>query len=96
MRRTVHVFHGQTPVRVGTIYHDAQGARESAAFEYATEWLASPDALALAPELRLVVGPQFRKRTESGSVFLGMSNAELDPFADAFEHEERDVVRKLK
>lgn len=26
---------------------------------------------------------------------LGMSDAELDQFADAFEHEERDVARKL-
>jgi serine/threonine-protein kinase HipA len=26
---------------------------------------------------------------------LGMSNAELEKFADAFEHEERDVARKL-
>jgi serine/threonine-protein kinase HipA len=75
MRRTIQVFLGDTPVRVGVIQHDSQGARESAAFEYAAEWLASPDAFALAPDLRLVAGPQFHKRTREGSVFH-------DPIAD--------------
>lgn len=75
MRRTIQVFLGEKPVRVGTIHHDSQGARESAAFEYASEWLAAPDAFALAPELRLVAGPQFHKRTRDSSVFH-------DPIAD--------------
>ncbi len=75
MRRTIQVFVGETPVRVGVIHYDSQGARESAAFEYASEWLASPDAFALAPELRLVAGRQFHKRTRDGSVFH-------DPIAD--------------
>ena len=75
MRRTIQVFVGETPVRVGVIHYDSQGARESAAFEYASEWLVSPDAFALAPELRLVAGPQFHKRTRDGSVFH-------DPIAD--------------
>jgi serine/threonine-protein kinase HipA len=69
MRRTIQVFIGETPVHVGVIHFDSQGARESAAFEYASEWLASRDAFALAPVLRLVAGPQFHKRTRDGSVF---------------------------
>lgn len=75
MRRTIQVLLGEMPVRVGVIQYDIQGARESAAFEYAPEWLASPDAFALAPDLRLVAGPQFHKRTRDGSVFH-------DPIAD--------------
>ena len=75
MRRTIQVLIGEAPVRVGVIHHDSQGARESAAFEYASEWLASPDAFALAPDLRLLAGPQFHKRTRDGSVFH-------DPIAD--------------
>ncbi|HEY4244493.1 MAG TPA: HipA domain-containing protein [Kofleriaceae bacterium] len=75
MRRTIEVFHGESSVLVGVLRHDSQGARESAAFEYSAGWLASPDAFALAPDLRLVPGPQFHKRTRDGSVFH-------DPIAD--------------
>ena len=75
MRRTIQVFLGANPTHVGVIHHDAQGARESAAFEYASEWLESPHVFALAPELRLVAGPQFHKPTRNGSVFH-------DPIAD--------------
>ncbi len=71
MRRTIQVFLGETPVRVGAVLHDSQGARESAAFEYASEWLASPDSFAIAPDLRLLAGPQFHKRTRDASLFHG-------------------------
>lgn len=62
-------------MHVGTIRHDAQGARENASFEYARSWLELPDAFAIAPDLRLVAGPQFHKKTRDGSVFH-------DPIAD--------------
>lgn len=75
MRRTIQVFVGERPVSVGVIHHDSHGARQSAAFEYAADWLAAPDAYALAPDLRLVAGPQFHKPTRDGSVFP-------DPIAD--------------
>ncbi len=75
MRRTIQVFLGEKAAHVGVIHHDSQGARESAAFEYASEWLASPEAFALAPELRRVAGPQFHKKAPDGSVFH-------DPIAD--------------
>ena len=75
MRRTIQVFLGEQPVHVGVIHHDSQGARENAAFEYASAWLAASDAFALAPDLRLVTGPQFHKKTRDGSVFH-------DPIAD--------------
>jgi serine/threonine-protein kinase HipA len=75
MRRTIQVFLGEKPAHVGVIHHDSHGARESVAFEYAREWLASPNAFALAPDLRLVTGPQFHKKTRDGSAFH-------DPIAD--------------
>jgi serine/threonine-protein kinase HipA len=69
MRRTIQVYLGETPRHVGTVHHDSQGARQSAAFEYTSEWLASPETFALAPELRLVPGPQFHKPGRDGAVF---------------------------
>jgi serine/threonine-protein kinase HipA len=75
MRRTIEVLIGEEPVSVGVLQYDVQGARESAAFEYSNSWLTSKDAFALAPELRLIVGPQFHKKSREGSVFH-------DPIAD--------------
>ena len=75
MRRTIQISVGEHPTHLGVIHHESQGARESATFEYAREWLATPNAFALAPELRLVAGPQFHKKTRDGSVFH-------DPIAD--------------
>ncbi len=75
MSRTIQVFLGESAVRIGVVRHDARGARQSASFEYASDWLASPDSFALAPDLRLVPGPQFHKPTRNGSVFH-------DPIAD--------------
>lgn len=70
MRRDIGVFLGED-TQVGTIRSDAQGARESASFEYVGTWLASPDAFSIAPGLPRVSGPQFHKRTRDGSVFHG-------------------------
>ncbi|CAN5907246.1 hypothetical protein BH11MYX2_BH11MYX2_30620 [soil metagenome] len=69
MSRSIHVFVGETATRVGVIHYDARGARESAAFEYAADWLAAPDGYAIAPELRMVTGPQFHKAVRDGSAF---------------------------
>ena len=75
MSRVIDVYLGESPVRVGVIRHDARGARQSASFEYASDWLTSPDSFPLAPGLRLVPGPQFHKPSRHGSVFH-------DPIAD--------------
>lgn len=40
MKWTIRVFIGDEPRVVGTLRFDAQGARESAAFEYDATWLA--------------------------------------------------------
>jgi serine/threonine-protein kinase HipA len=68
--RKIHVFLGEDPARkVGLLRFEAQGARESAAFEYDAAWLGSPDRFALEPTLRLVQGPQYHRRARDGSVF---------------------------
>ncbi len=69
MRRTIGVFIGQGPRRVGSIHFDAAGARESAAFQYDAAWLEAPDRFALAPTLPLVAGAQFHRKPKDGSVF---------------------------
>ncbi len=69
MRRKILVFLGEEPQLVGAIRYDAKGSRESAAFEYAVEWLSAADRFAIDPELPLVTGMQFHKKSPGGSVF---------------------------
>jgi len=69
MKRTVQVYLGDQPRRVGTLHHNADGARESAAFEYDRAWLSAPDGFAIEPALPRVDGPQFHKRVSGGSIF---------------------------
>ena len=73
MTRTIEVHLGETSRAVGLLRFTAQGNRESAAFEYTSEWLR--EGYALAPTLPLVRGPQFHKRSREGSAFH-------DPIAD--------------
>jgi serine/threonine-protein kinase HipA len=65
MRRTIEVFLGDAPQRVGTIRCDRQGTRESAAFEYHADWLTASNMFAIDPKLQFVVGPQFPKNTRA-------------------------------
>lgn len=62
MRRQIKVFIGQNAQVVGTLYHDHQGGREHAAFEYDEGWLKEPAAFAIEPNLKLVAGPQYHKK----------------------------------
>lgn len=71
MRRTIQVLVGDTPRLLGSIRYEAQGARESAAFEYDAAWLGAPDRFAIDPSLALVTGPQFHRRVRDGSLFHG-------------------------
>ncbi len=68
MKRTIGVFLGDAP-QVGTLHYDLQRRRESAAFEYTTEWLGDADRYPFGPSLPLLAGPQFHKRIDAGSVF---------------------------
>lgn len=69
MKRTIQVFLGDEARLVGTLHYDVRGARESAAFVYADEWLAANDKFALEPGLPLVAGPQYHKKVAQGSIF---------------------------
>lgn len=82
MKRTLQVFLGDSARHVGTLHFNADGSRESSAFVYAETWLADSGRFALAPELPLVSGPQFRKRVSGGSVFHGVfADSEPDGWA---------------
>ena len=69
MKLTIKVFLGDTPRLVGMIRYNAEGARESAAFEYDASWLSAPDRFSIDPALQLVPGAQFHKKTRDGSLF---------------------------
>lgn len=78
MKRTIRVSLGNEAQGIGTLRYDSQGARESAAFAYRPDWITSPQRFAIEPNLPLVVGPQFHKKTRDGSVFHG-SIADTEP-----------------
>jgi serine/threonine-protein kinase HipA len=69
MKSTVKVFLGREPRLIGVLRYNADGARESAAFEYDSSWLAAPDRFSIDPTLQLVSGAQFHKKTRDGSIF---------------------------
>jgi serine/threonine-protein kinase HipA len=69
MRRTIGVYLGETPLLIGRLLYNQEGARESAIFEYDATWLAAGASFALDPTLPLVAGPQFHKAIRGGSLF---------------------------
>jgi serine/threonine-protein kinase HipA len=69
MRRTIKVFLGDDARLVGMIRYNAEGARESAAFEYDPSWLSAADRFSIDPALQLVSGAQFHKKARDGSIF---------------------------
>lgn len=71
MSRDIGVCLGDNARPVGMLRYDQQGARESAAFEYAAEWLQAGDGFDLEPGLPRVTGPQFHRKAKDGSVFHG-------------------------
>ena len=71
MKRIIQVCLGNDARLVGELRYDQHGNRESAAFAYAAEWLASADRFQFDPALPLVAGFQYHKRTGDGSLFHG-------------------------
>jgi serine/threonine-protein kinase HipA len=69
MRRTIKVFLGADPRLVGVLRYNAEGARESAGFEYEPGWLSAADRFSVDPALPLVPGMQFHRKTRDGSIF---------------------------
>lgn len=78
MSRKIGVYLGDRAQRIGILHYDAHGAKESAAFEYDAGWIASRDRFAIEPNLLLVTGPQFHRKSRDGSVFHG-SIADTEP-----------------
>lgn len=71
MKKVLDVFLGQGMRQVGTLRFEAQGARQSAGFEYHPDWLAADDRFALEPGLPLVAGMQYHQQARDGSLFHG-------------------------
>jgi len=71
MKRTLAVCLGESSWHVGTLHHDAVGARERSTFVYADSWLAAPHGFAIEPGLPLIGGPQFPPFSRQGSTFHG-------------------------
>lgn len=71
MKKTLDVFLGETLRQVGTLRFEAQGARQTAGFEYHPTWLAADDRFALEPGLPLVQGMQYHRQPRDGSLFHG-------------------------
>ncbi len=69
MKLTVKVLLGDEPRLVGMLRYNAEGARQSAAFEYEASWLSAPDRFSIDPALQLVPGAQFHKKSRDGSLF---------------------------
>lgn len=73
MRRTLGVFIGEKPRRVGTLSFSAEGNRASSSFSYDPAWLRNPLAFNIDPTLLWVEGPQYftKGKGERTSVFYG-------------------------
>lgn len=71
MTRTINVSVGEPPRQVGVLRFESKGARAFSSFAYTDEWLGYKDRFAIDPTLGLFAGPQFRARSNQGSVFHG-------------------------
>lgn len=71
MKRTISVSLGDGARPAGILRFEAQGARQSAGFEYHPDWLAAADRFALEPGMPLVAGMQFHQQIREGSLFHG-------------------------
>ena len=95
MKSTIEVFLGETPRLVGRILYSAEGARQSAAFEYDAGWLSADDRFSIDPALQLVAGPQFHKKTREGSLFHA-AIADTEPDGWGRRVALRDHVKRIQ
>jgi serine/threonine-protein kinase HipA len=88
MKRTIEVYLGEAPQRVGTLHYNQEGARESSIFAYDAAWLDRDDRFEIDPLLPLQAGPQFHQKSGDGSVFHpAIADTEPDGWA-------RNVIRR--
>lgn len=64
MKQTLRVCVGSAGTLVGLLQFNAEGRRESCAFEYSDKWLSRPDAYAIDPSLPLQREPFFHARPQ--------------------------------
>ncbi len=57
------------PILVGTLAIESKRGHESYAFEYSADWLSSPDAFSIDPELELFPGRQYSNSSNGFGVF---------------------------
>ena len=82
MKRTLEVRIGDEGRPLGVLHYNQQGARESAAFEYAPAWLEDPGRFAIDPALPLLPGPQYHGKRGDGSLFhAAIADTEPDGWA---------------
>ena len=87
---------GESAAEVGTLVHEARGARQSVAFSYARSWLESVDRFALSPDLPLGPGYQYAAPQGAGSsVFFGCF-ADVEPDGWGRTVIKRDYARQRK
>ena len=88
MKRTIDVYLGEIPQRVGTLHYNQEGARESSIFAYDAAWIDRDDRFEIDPLLPLQAGPHFRQKSGDGSVFHpAIADTEPDGWA-------RNVIRR--
>jgi serine/threonine-protein kinase HipA len=69
MKRSIDVFLGEIPHRVGVLHYNQDGNRESSIFAYDEKWLADPHRFPIDPLLPLQTGPQFHAKAKDESTF---------------------------
>ncbi len=90
------VYVGETPLEVGTLVFETDGARQAVSFAYAGSWLASPDKFELSPDLPLGPGYQFRANKDANqSAFFGCF-ADAEPDGWGRKVIQRDHARQRK
>lgn len=65
--RRIDVRIGATPVRVGELFTESSGSRETSTFLYDPSWIAHPRAFAISPALPLLPTPFYASNRHKGS-----------------------------
>jgi serine/threonine-protein kinase HipA len=81
MTRTIDVFVGADATRVGRLYYNRRGSRESSALEYDDAWLANEIRFPIDPATQLVKGPQYPQRTSASVFHSAIGDTEPDGWA---------------
>ncbi|MBS0634950.1 MAG: type II toxin-antitoxin system HipA family toxin [Verrucomicrobia bacterium] len=82
MNRKIAIHIGDAAKKVGALFFNASGSRESSGIEYASEWLDGAESFSIDPNLPLNHGRFFHTKRDGGSVFFGaIADSEPDGWA---------------